>query len=219
MSQTFDLELTRLRREFTAHASTCFEALERACEILRTRDTRMAHAVVEGDARVDQTEVQIEAEVVRLITLHHPVAHDMRLLVTMLKLNYDLERIADHAHNLAWLARRIILRGGQIPQHVLDLADGVVRNARAVFQAFLDQDLQAARGVVQGDADVDRLDKTVRHEVHGLLSAHGEVSSALDAFRISRELERVGDHLANMAEETIFLITGEIVRHAPLTAR
>jgi phosphate transport system protein len=214
MSQTFDVELTRLRREFTAHATTCFEALERACEALRTRDMALARSVMEGDDRVDRTEVHIEAEVVRVMTLYHPVAHDMRLLVTMLKLNYDLERIADHSANVAWLARRIVHRGGQIPPHVLELADRVVRNARAVFQAFLDQDTVAAREGVKGDDEVDALDRTVRKDVHDMLVKDGEVDTALHLFRISRELERVGDHVTNMAEDVIFLATGEIVRHA-----
>jgi phosphate transport system protein len=213
LSQAFDAELARLRREFTAHAATCFEALERACEALRTRDTQLARRVVEGDVQVDRAEVHIEAEVVRLITLHHPVAHDMRLLVTLLKLNYDLERIADHASNVAWLARRIVLRGGQIPAHVLQLADRVVRNARAVFQAFLDQDTAAARAVMLGDADVDTLDRTVRRDVHDMLEDRGEVDTALHLFRIARELERAGDHVSNMAEDVVFLATGEIVRH------
>ena len=214
MSQAFDTELTRLRREFTAHATMCFEALERACEALRTRDMALARRVVEGDDEVDREEVHIEAEVVRLITLYHPVAHDMRLLVTFLKLNYDLERIADHSANVAWLARRIMLRGGQIPPHVLELADRVVRNARGVFQAFLDQDTVAARAVVKHDDEVDELDKTVRRDVHDMLVKQGEVDTALHLFRISRELERAGDHVANMAEDVIFLVTGEIVRHA-----
>jgi len=213
VSQAFDGELTRLRREFTAHATNCFEALERACEVLRTRDTRLARRVIEGDDQVDAAEVHIEAEVVRLITLHHPVAHDMRLLVAMLKVNYDLERIADHASNVAWLARRIIARGGQVPPHVLQLADHVVRNARAVFQAFLDQDQAAARAALLGDAAVDALDRTVRRDVHAMLAHDGEVDTALHLFRISRELERAGDHVANMAEDVIFLATGEIVRH------
>ena len=217
MSQAFDTELTRLRREFTAHAAMCFEALERACEALRTRDAALARRVVEGDDRVDREEVHIEAEVARLITLYHPVAHDMRLLVTFLKLNYDLERIADHSANVAWLARRIMLRGGQIPPHVLELADRVVRNARGVFQAFLDQDTVAARAVVKHDDEVDELDKTVRRDVHDMLVKQGEVDTALHLFRISRELERAGDHVANMAEDVIFLVTGEIVRHAATT--
>jgi phosphate transport system protein len=214
LSHAFDTELARLRRDFTAHATACFEALERACEALRTRDIDLARRVVDGDAQVDRTEVRIEAEVVRLITLHHPVAHDMRLLVTFLKLNDDLERVADHAANVAWLTRRIVRRDGEIPQHVLDLAESVLRSARAVFQAFLDRDTAAARAVLLGDAAIDALDRTVRHDVHEMLERQGEVGTALHLFRISRELERVGDHLANMAEDVIFLTTGEIVRHA-----
>ena len=214
MSQAFDTELTRLRREFTAHATACFEALEQACEALRTRDTQLAARVMAGDDQVDKAEVHIEAEVVRLITLYHPVAHDMRLLVTILKLNDDLERVADHAANVAWLTRRIVHRGGDIPHHVLELADSVVRNARAVFQAFLDRDTAAAQAVRRNDAAVDALDRAVRKDVHEILEKQGEISTALHVFRISRELERVGDHISNMAEDVIFLATGEIVRHA-----
>ncbi|MGQ0554115.1 MAG: phosphate signaling complex protein PhoU [Planctomycetota bacterium] len=216
MSEHFEQELTRLRRDFSAHAALCFEALERARETLRDRDTALAQRVVDGDDRVDRQEVAIEAEVVRLITLYHPVAHDMRLLITLLKLNHDLERTADHAANVAWLGSRIVRRGGRIPQHLLDLAERVVGNSRQVFQAFLDQDLEAARAVVRRDADVDALDRTVRHEVADMLGERGEIGSALHVFRISRELERVGDLVCNMAEDVIWLITGENVRHREL---
>ncbi|HEX5012012.1 MAG TPA: PhoU domain-containing protein [Planctomycetota bacterium] len=100
---------------------------------------------------------------------------------------------------------------------VLELADRVVRNARSVFQAFLDRDIAAARVVVRRDDEVDELDETVRREVHDMLVRDGEVDTALHLFRISREIERAGDHVANMAEDVIFLVTGEIVRHAAST--
>ena len=213
MSKVFEQELGTLRREFTAYASSCLTALERASEALRDRNTALGRQVIEGDDEVDEEEIHIESECVRLLSLYQPVAHDLRLLVTILKMNYDLERIADHATNISWLGGRIVTRGGRVPSELLTLADRVVRGSRTVFQAFLDQDLQLARDVVSRDDEVDRLDRVVRHDVHANLSADGEVSSALDVFRISRELERVGDHLANIAEETIYLITGEIVRH------
>jgi phosphate transport system protein len=213
MSVVLEQELARLRREFTAHAASCFEALERAREALRTGDTRLAQRVIEDDALVDREEVHIESECVRLITLHHPVAHDLRLLIAMLKLNDHLERIADHAANVCHQARKIVRRGGSLPEHLLELADRVVANSRQVFQAFLDRDLALARESLGADAAVDRLDRTVRHEVQTMLDEEGEIGSSLAAYRISRELERIGDHLSNMAEDTIYLITGEIVRH------
>ena len=213
MSQRFEHELARLKRDFTVHATSCFEQLDRAGEFLRSREDGLGRRVIEDDANVDEEEVQIEAECVRLMTLHHPVAADMRLLVTMLKLNDDLERISDHAGNIAWLAGRIFRRGGDLPADLLVLADRVVRNGRAGLQAFLDQDLDGARAVLRRDADVDALDRSVRHDVHATLCDHGEVSTALHVFRISRELERVGDHIGNMAEDVIYLVTGEIVRH------
>lgn len=222
MSQVLQDEITRLRREFTAYASSCLTALERATEALRDRNTALGRQVIEGDDEVDEEEIHIETECVRLLSLYQPVAHDLRLLVTVLKMNYDLERIADHATNISWLGGRIVGRGGRTPPELLALSERVVRGSRTVFQAFLDQDLQLAREVVAGDGEVDRLDRSVRHDVHGMISSDGDVSSALDVFRISRELERVGDHLANIAEETIYLITGEIVRHhgtAPAASR
>jgi len=216
MSQQFEQELAHLRREFTAHAAACFEALERAHEALRDRDVELCKRVIEGDDRVDEAEIRIEAACVRLMMLFHPVAHDMRLLVTILKMNDDLERVADHASNICWLATRIIQRGGTFPPHLMELSARVVGGSRTVLQAFLDSDVDRARSVMRGDVAVDALDRTVRHEVHDLLAGDGEVGSALHVFRISRELERVGDHLANMVEETIYLITGEIVRHHAL---
>ena len=213
MSRHFEQELATLRREFTAHATTCFEALEHAHEALRDRDAALAKQVVADDDKVDEEEVHIETECIRLITLYNPVAADMRLLITMLKLNGDLERIADHAANIARQARKIIKRDGRVPEHLLELSESVLSASRDVFQAFLDRDETAARAVLEGDASVDQLDRVVRREVHDMLDHDAEVGSALSSYRISREFERVGDRLANMAEDTIYLVSGEIVRH------
>lgn len=213
MSATFEHELAQLRTEFLAYATACLYALDRAREMLHSRDPELASRVLAAEDEVDRTEVRIEEQCVRLITLHHPVAHDMRVLITILKLNDELERIADHAANVCRLARKIVKRGGHIPPGLLQLADRVVLAAGSAFKALVDEDATAAREVVRGDTAIDRLDRRVRDEVHDLLAENTEVESALDSFRMSRELERVGDHLANMGEDVIYLITGEIVRH------
>ena len=136
-----------------------------------------------------------------------------RVLITILKLNDELERIADHAANVCRLTRRIVLRGGHIPPVLLQLADRVVLAGRAAFASLIEEDATKARAVLRGDSAIDRLDRLVRDEVHDLLAQASEVESALDSYRMSRELERVGDHLANVGEDVIYLITGEIVRH------
>lgn len=213
MSATFEHELAALRAEFTAYAVRCLDALDRAREMLHSRDPELAARVLEAEKEVDRTEVRIEEQCVRLLTLHHPVAHDMRVLITILKLNDELERIADHAANVCRLTRRIVLRGGHIPPVLLQLADRVVLAGRAAFASLLEEDVSKAREVLRGDSAIDRLDRRVRDEVHDLLAQASEVESALDSYRMSRELERVGDHLANVGEDVIYLITGEIVRH------
>jgi phosphate transport system protein len=213
MTQAFEVDLTRLRRRFTAHMAACLQALERAREVLRHGDPDLAARVQSAEAAVDRDEVLIEADCLRLMTLHHPVAHDMRLLITMLKLNDELERIADHAANVSRLALRIAGRGGRPPPELLALADRVCAAGEDAFQAWADQDVPRALAVVRGDADADRLERGVRDAVHAHLDGDGGIESGLDTFRIARELERVGDHLANMAEDVIYLSTGEIVRH------
>ncbi|HZM00075.1 MAG TPA: phosphate signaling complex protein PhoU [Planctomycetota bacterium] len=213
MSATFEHELGRLRSEFVAYAASCLDTLDRAREMLHSRDSELASRVLAAEVEVDRAEVRIEEQCVRLITLHHPVAHDMRVLITILKLNEELERIADHASNVCRLARRIVERGGHIPPELLQLADRVVLAGRLAYKALVEEDAIVAREVVRGDQSIDRLDRLVREEVHDLLTEHTEVESALDSFRMSRELERVGDHLANMGEDVIYLTTGEIVRH------
>ena len=105
------------------------------------------------------------------------------------------------------------LRGGHIPPVLLQLADRVVLAGRAAFASLIEEDATKARAVLRGDSAIDRLDRLVRDEVHDLLAQASEVESALDSYRMSRELERVGDHLANVGEDVIYLITGEIVRH------
>jgi phosphate transport system protein len=213
MTQAFEQDLTRLRRRFTAHMTSCLEALERAREVLRHGDGELADRVQRAEAAVDRDEVAIEEECVRLITLHHPVAHDMRLLITMLKLNDELERIADHSANVSRLAVRIARRGDRLPPELLELADRASVAAQDAFQAWADQDTARAAGVVRGDAEVDRLERVVCDAVHDRLQHAGGIESGLDTFRMARELERVGDHLCNVAEDVIYLSTGEIVRH------
>ena len=213
MTLTFEHELAALRAEFSAYAASCLDALGCAREMLHSRDAELAERVLAAEDEVDRAEVRIEEQCVRLITLYHPVAHDMRVLITILKLNDELERIADHAANVCRLARRIVERGGEIPPGLLPLADKVVLAGRAAYAALVEEDATKAREVVRGDSAVDRLDRRVRDEIHDQLARSTEVESALDAFRMSRELERVGDHLANVGEDVIYLITGEIVRH------
>ncbi len=214
MSERFDAELLALRGSFTAQMSSCFEALERAREVLATRDTALAARVVASDRAVDRQELAIEAECVRLLSLRHPVARDLRLIVSLIKLNGELERIADHAGNICRLAATVVERGGELPPALQDLAERVVRASREVFLALSHEDLPRARAVLAGDAAVDRLDRSVRRAVHELLENQQDVESALAVHRISRELERAGDLLGNMAEDIIWLATGETVRHS-----
>ncbi|MHC5209361.1 MAG: phosphate signaling complex protein PhoU [Planctomycetota bacterium] len=213
MTHAFEQDLTQLRRRFTAHTASCLEALERAREVLRRGDPELADSVLRTEDAVDRVEVALEEECVRLITLHHPVAHDMRLLITMIKLNDELERIADHSANVCRLAVRITRRGDRLPPELFDLADRVCAAAGDAFQAWVDQDAQRAGDVVRGDAEADRLERVVHEAVHDRLQRDGDIQSGLDTSRMARELERVGDHLANMAEDVIYLRTGEIVRH------
>jgi ABC-type transporter lipoprotein component MlaA len=106
-----------------------------------------------------------------------------------------------------------VFEGDRLPPELLELADRACVAAQDAFQAWADQDTARAAGVVRGDAEVDRLERVVCDAVHDRLQHAGGIESGLDTFRMARELERVGDHLCNLAEDVIYLSTGEIVRH------
>lgn len=198
-------------------AAVAVAMLEASLHALWKLDVDAAKRVRRSDDRVDQEEVQIELQAYQLMTLEQPVARDFRILAFILKANSDIERVADHATSVAKLIPRFQKPIGAVrwPTALVELGERVPMCCHQLMRAVLEEDAGAARTVVAADETIDRLDQQLFREVVDLIGADpGAVNNGLLMYRISRELERVGDLMASIAEEVVYLVTGEIIRHA-----
>ncbi len=191
------------------------DRLRKALQAVVTRDVALARTIMDGDAEIDQREVMIEEECLKLLALHQPVASDLRFVIATLKVNNDLERIGDLAVNIADRARLL----ANVPEAGIGLPIdrmGVlaIDMLRKVFQAFMEHNTRLAVEVMASDDEVDDMNRSMIMSVVGRMRVGDPSPEALLLLLgVSRELERVGDHASNIAEDLIYMFQGEIVRH------
>ena len=181
------------------------------CE--RRRD--LAEQVLAGDDEIDRREVGIEEECLKILALHQPVAVDLRRVAMVIKINSDLERIADLAHNIAERAQALASESDfPIPaklKRMVEMATLMVHNA---LDSFVNLDAQAARRVCGLDDEVDRDNREIIEELYELMRSRPEmIAPAMHCFSASRHVERIADHATNIAEDVVYLVQGEIIRH------
>ena len=191
------------------------DRLRKALQAVADRDVALAQAVLDGDTEIDRHEVAIEEECLKLLALHQPVASDLRFVIATLKVNNDLERIGDLAVNIADRARLLAAAPRPSIELPLDrmgtLAIGMLRK---VFRAFMDHDARLAVEVVASDDEVDDMNRAmIATVVERMRAGDPSPEALLLLLGVSRELERVGDHASNIAEDLIYMFQGEIVRH------
>lgn len=215
MSQHLVRELDALRTRISDLGREVATQLDDALEALLTTDPDKAVSVVETDEEIDRREVAIEEECLKVIALHQPVTSDLRFLITVLKVNNDLERIADHAANLAYIGKKSAEKGiTEFPPQIVRMGRMVAEACHQCVEAFVREDIKAALAICHDDEAVNELCGLVYDEAKRIFYAkEGTFGHAIRIYRVGRELERVGDLLKNIAEDTIYLITGELVRH------
>jgi len=215
MTAHFVQLLEDLQRRSLRMASLVEDIVQEACESALDASPSLARRVIDRDNDVDREEVAIEAETVRIMALYQPVGSDLRLLCTILKVNNDLERIADCAVNIAERAshlRRDALdvRGESIRR----MAAMVRRMLRAAVRAYSTRNREGAQPVFSEEDAVDAFYAELIRSIAGDASADPDQMPAfLDMLSIAKNLERIADHATNIAEDVVFLATGEIVRH------
>lgn len=214
--ESFENQLGQLRRRLIREASQAIEMLEMALDALWQLDKAAARSVRRRDDRIDVEEVAIEQECYRLLTLEQPVAKDFRILAFILKVNNTVERIADHAASVARMTQRLKRDLPPTwPTALLEMGQRVPMMCHALMRSVLEEDADAARDVVATDEVIDQLDAQVYAEVVEMMEHDPQsIEVGLTVYRVSRELERVGDLMANIGEEVVYLVTGEIIRHA-----
>ncbi len=215
-SRQFEAEVNGLRALVLAMGERCIQVLDLALDaFLSANDDALRLAQIETlDKRIDQDEVEIDARVLKVLALRQPVAFDLRFLTAALKLATDLERIGDEAVNVAE-------RAGEVKGAAREACVGEVRalgsGARAMLvnamQSFDDADEVRAEEVCAADDAVDKRYKALTEAMLELVSKHPEdVRGAIAAMKVAKYIERVADHATNVAEEVIFIVTGDDVR-------
>lgn len=220
-----DVRIAEVKRRLLREATAAVSMLERALASMWSLDVIAAKAVRVADDRIDLEEVAIESECHEILTLHHPYARDFRNMSFIMKVNTDVERIADHASSIAKLVTRIADRNPTAPNWPMalrELGDRVPVMCHQMLRSVMDDDVELARQVASSDEIIDQLDRRLFDEVLEMLS-HAETDAdravGMYIYRSGRELERVGDLAAAICEELIYLCTGQIVRHAKKRAR
>lgn len=215
MSKHLQKDLEDVQRKILSISACVEEVIDKASRALCERRVDLAREVLKGDDEIDRREVEIEEDCLKMLALHQPVAVDLRRIATVLKINTDLERIADLAVNIAERAE-FLADHSEFPipaklSRMVDLATLMVRNA---LDSFVNLDARAARQVCALDEEVDRYNREIIEELNQLMQSRpAVVPAAMQCFSASRHVERIADHATNIAEDVIYLVEGEIARH------
>lgn len=191
------------------------QMVHRACQALRARRTDWVEEVMGNEEMVNHREVQIEEECLKMLALHQPVAVDLRRVATVLKINTDLERIADLAVNIGERTHRLAMYADfQLPSQLDRMAEVAISMVRDALDAFVRLDVELARDVCRRDDEVDRLNRQIIDRLLSVIKTNPvEAEPALHVFSASRHVERIADHATNIAEDVVYLVDGEIARH------
>ena len=208
-------ELEDLRKELLAMAGLAELAVHESIQALTERDSNRAQQVLMNEARINQMEIRIDEMATRLLATQQPMASDLRFLTVAIKINNDLERIGDLAVNIVERTLSLIALPPVKPlvdiPRMAHLAESMVHDS---LDAFVRRDAELARSVLLSDDAVDDLCDAIRDElVEFMQEDPSTISRSLDLILVARNLERVGDHATNIAEDVLFLVQGVDVRH------
>jgi phosphate transport system protein len=220
MQRPSDTDLDAIKEKILTMAGLAEKSLDDVAKVLATGDPELARAVLVRDDRIDACELEIDRLGTEFIVRHHPMAGDLRFVITAIKIAPRLERIGDNAVNIA--------------RYLLDIMDGpwtpasadvprTLALARAmvadVIEAFVSRDVAAAREIIRRDDEVDRLYwRIFRHLLETIRAQPENVHNLMSQVLVARFAERIGDQATNIAEEIIYLVEGEAVKHSPLGA-
>lgn len=210
-------ELQRLQRDILRMATSVEEAIISAIRALRHRDSDLSRVVIEGDAEVDAQSNAVEAECHNLLALYQPVARDLRRIMAVCMINTDLERMADLAVNIAERAEALAeLPALPIPERLQQMTELTIELVHQSLDSFVTLDAAQARLVCRRDDEVDRLNNEIIQELVVLMKRSPDlIEPGLSLFSAVRHLERIADHATNIAEDVVFLVEGELIRHHP----
>ena len=209
MRNRFDSQLEKLNLELITMGALCEDAISASVKAMLDGDDALCEKVFAADAKIDQKERDIETICMKLLLQQQPVARDLRVISSALKMISDMERIGDQASDIAEITKFIKNSNVKSRVHISDMAEAAIKMVTDSVESFVKKDLSLARAVMEYDDKVDNLFDCVKDELVRLISedrANGEF--CIDLLMIAKYLERIGDHAVNIAEWVEYSITG-----------
>jgi phosphate transport system protein len=215
MTKHFDRELEKLKKKILSLGALVENRVYLAIKAIESKDPDLATRIIHSDYEIDENEVEVEEECLKILALHQPVAIDLRFIISVIKINNDLERIGDEAVNISERIQSMA-KHSTFSFHFdyTEMAEIAAAMLKQSLDALVNLDIDTAFRVITMDDDVDDIQSRAYSQIKQAMREHPkEMTYLINLYLISRHLERVADHATNIAEEVIYLIEGEIIRH------
>ncbi len=215
MPKHLQREIENLKKKLLSLGARIETSVRDATLSIEKRDSEIAKKIIDDDINIDHTEVEIEEDCLKILALHQPVAIDLRFIVAVLKINNDLERIGDLAVNIAERAIFLATKPKiDISSDLLDMAHNAQSMLKESLDSLVNHDAKLAHKVCASDDIVDQMNRQMYLKVQEAIVKNPEqISSLIHLLSASRHLERIADHTTNIAEDVIYMIEGQIIRH------
>jgi phosphate transport system protein len=215
MAKHLQREIENLKKKLLSLGARIETSVRDAALSIEKRNSELAQKIIDNDINIDHTEVEIEEDCLKVLALHQPVAIDLRFIVAVLKINNDLERIGDLAVNVA---ERAVFLATQpkidISSDLLNMAHNAQSMLKNSLDALIKHDAKLAHKVCASDDIVDQMNRQMYLKVQEAIIKNPEqISSLIHLLSASRHLERIADHTTNIAEDVIYMVEGQIIRH------
>jgi phosphate transport system protein len=208
-------EIENLKREILTLGACVEDRVREATLAIENRDAALARSIVEKDVEIDDTEVKVEETCLKILALHQPVAIDLRFIIAVLKINNDLERIGDLAVNIAERAEFLANRPPvKVRLDFVGMAHGAQAMVTKSLDALVNMSTKLASEVCDSDNEIDAANRKMYVDIQqAIREVPDQIESLIHLLSVSRHLERIADHATNIAEDVIYMIDGQIVRH------
>ena len=215
MAANLHKEMNKIKKEILSLGAMVEHRFKKAIDAVKKGDRDIAQSIIDSDVEVDELEVDIEEECLKILALYQPVAVDLRFIIAVIKINNDLERVADEAVNISQRVRTI--SGKNMGQYDFDYTR-MAELAGLMLKKSLDALVQMDSDIAESVQTTDKLVNTIRNEAYdamkeAILNSPEYAGQIVNRYLIARHLERIGDHATNIAEEVRHLVGGKIVRH------
>ncbi|MEH0019826.1 MAG: phosphate signaling complex protein PhoU [Desulfobacter sp.] len=205
----------KIKKEILSLGAMVEDRFKKSIYAIKTENLDQAQEIIETDYKVDEREIEVEEECLKTLALYQPVATDLRLIIAVIKINNDLERIADYAVNIAHRYKTSAGNSNKFKYDYTAMAEQAAKMLKMSLDALVSMDVDMAYTVREMDREVNAMRNDAYRIMKDDIRRHPEmVEEIINMYLISRHIERVGDHTTNIAEEVIHLIEGEIIRHS-----